>query len=145
MILGLFFLLSGYFAKLVIERKGLRQFLWNRCLRIVLPFVLFYPFLLAAMTVVIVFSLSYLVEPRGLMGLIAAAAKDSSGAQKQEPLGTMHLWFLYYLMAFSAIGPLLSKLKWLKLEACSSGKPLRPEVCAGVSCAGVSDGLNSWQ
>jgi peptidoglycan/LPS O-acetylase OafA/YrhL len=114
--MGLFFLLSGYFAKLVIERKGLRHFLWNRFVRIVVPFVLFYPFLLAAMTVVIVFSLSYLVEPRGLMGFIAAAVKDSSGSQKREPLTTMHLWFLYYLMAFSAIGALLRNVKRLKLE-----------------------------
>ena len=114
--MGLFFLLSGYFAKLVIERKGLGHFMWNRCLRIVIPFVLFYPFLLAAMTIVIVFSLSYLVEPRGLMGFIAAAAKASTGAQKREPLTTMHLWFLYYLLAFSTIGALLSNVKWLKLE-----------------------------
>lgn len=114
--MGLFFLLSGYFAKLVIERKGLKHFLWNRCLRIVVPFVLFYPFLLAAMSVVIVFSLSYLVEPRGLMGFIAAAVKDSSGAQKREPLTTMHLWFLYYLMGFTAVGALLRNVKWLKLE-----------------------------
>lgn len=114
--MGLFFLLSGYFAKLVIERKGLKHFLRNRCVRIVVPFVLFYPFLLAAMAVVIVFSLSYLVEPRGLMGLIAAAVKDGAGTQKREPLTTMHLWFLYYLIAFSAIGVLLRNVRWLKLE-----------------------------
>ena len=114
--MGLFFLLSGYFAKLVIERKGLKHFLRNRCVRIVVPFVLFYPFLLAATVVVIVFALSYLVEPRGLMGLIAASVKDGEGTQKREPLTTMHLWFLYYLIAFSAIGALLSNVKWLKLE-----------------------------
>ncbi len=115
--MALFFLLSGYFAKLVIERKGLRQFLWNRCLRIAIPFVLFYPLLLAAMAIVIVFSLSYLAEPKGLMGLIAAAATTSSGIQKQQPASTMHLWFLYYLMAFSAIGALLYHANWLKPPA----------------------------
>jgi glucans biosynthesis protein C len=114
--MGLFFFLSGYFAKLVIERKGLRQFLWNRCLRIVAPFVLFYPFLFAAMAVVIVFAVSYLVEPRGLMGLIATAIKESAPGQKREQAGTMHLWFLYYLAAFSAIGGLLYNAKWLKLD-----------------------------
>ncbi len=114
--MGLFFFLSGYFAKLVIERKGLRHFLWNRCLRIVAPFVLFYPFLLAAMGIVIVFSLSYLAEPRGLMGLIAAVAKGGSEGQKQPPPGTMHLWFLYYLTAFSAIGALLYNVTWLRLD-----------------------------
>ena len=74
--MSLFFLLSGYFAKLVIERKGLKHFLWNRCLRIVVPFVLFYPFLLAAMTIVIVFSLSYLAEPRGLMEIGRASCRE---------------------------------------------------------------------
>ncbi len=81
--MGLFFLLSGYFAKLVIERKGIRHFMWSRCLRIVGPFVVFYPFLLAAMAVVIVFSLKYLVEPRGLMGLIAEVTKG--GQKKSRP------------------------------------------------------------
>lgn len=115
--MGLFFFLSGYFAKLVIERKGQVHFLRNRCLRLVVPFVLFYPFLLAAMSAVIVFSLSYLVEPKGLMGLISEAVKGSVGTQKRESLTTMHLWFLYYLTAFSAIGSLMSNAKWLKLEA----------------------------
>jgi glucans biosynthesis protein C len=115
--MGLFFLLSGYFAKLVIERKGIRHFVWSRCLRIVGPFVLFYPFLLAAMAVVIVFSLSYLVEPRGLMGLIAEATKSSSGEKKADPPGTMHLWFLYYLAAFTIITLLACRLKWLRLSA----------------------------
>jgi glucans biosynthesis protein C len=113
--MGLFFLLSGYFAKLVIERKGLQVFVRNRCLRIFLPFVLFYPFLLAAMTVVIVFALSYLAEPQGLMGLFAAAAKDGSGSGNSAP-GTMHLWFLYYLLAFSAIASVAYRVAWLNFE-----------------------------
>lgn len=113
--MGLFFLLSGYFAKLVVARKGLRAFLWSRCTRIVAPFVLFYPFLLAAMTVVFVFALSYLDEPRGLMGLIATAAKESVPADRQ-PYTTMHLWFLYYLFVFSMLGALLSRLSWIRLD-----------------------------
>lgn len=115
--MSLFFLLSGYFAKLVIERKGLKHFLWNRFLRIVVPFVLFYPFLLAAMIAVIVFALSYLTEPQGLMGMIATAAKDNAQAQKSQPISTMHLWFLYYLAAFSIFGALLRQCKRIRLDA----------------------------
>ena len=137
--MGLFFFLSGYFAKLVIERKGLRHFLWNRCLRIVAPFVLFYPFLLAAMGVVIVFSLSYLVEPRGLMGLIAAVAKGGSEGQKQPPPGTMHLWFLYYLTAFSAIGALLSNVTWLRLDMLFR-RPLMLILCPLILIPGALAG-----
>lgn len=114
--MGLFFFLSGYFAKLVIERKGLVHFLKNRCLRLVAPFVLFYPFLLAAMTVVIVFALKYLDSPRGLMGLFAEVASSSTEDPKRGPLTTMHLWFIYYLVAFSAIGALLTKANWLRLD-----------------------------
>ncbi len=113
--MGLFFFLSGYFAKLVIERKGVGHFLKNRCLRLVVPFVLFYPFLLAAMTVVIVFAIKYLDSPRGLIGLFAAVASSSTETPKRETLTTMHLWFIYYLVAFSGVGSLLTQAKWLKL------------------------------
>lgn len=115
--MGLFFLLSGYFAKLVIERRGVKQFLWNRCLRIVGPFLLFYPFLLVAMTVVLVFAMSYVNEPKGLLGVISAAVKDAAGDQKREPAGTMHLWFLYYLAAFSIMAAVLVQCKWLQVAA----------------------------
>lgn len=111
--MGLFFLLSGYFAKLVIDKKGTRQFLLNRSLRLVLPFVLFYPFLLVAMTAVIIFALRYVDEPRGLMGLIALATSGENGSSERLPPGTMHLWFLYYLFGFTLIGALLSRFRWL--------------------------------
>lgn len=101
-------MLSGYFAKLVTERKGTKQFLWNRCLRIVLPFVLFYPFLLAGMTIVFVFAISYLDEPRGLMGMIVAISKSTETVEP-PPLTTMHLWFLYYLAFFSILSAILSQ------------------------------------
>ena len=110
--MSLFFLLSGYFAKLVIERKGMKHFLQGRCLRVVVPFLLFYPFLLGLMTIAIIFAISYLEEPRGLMGLIAQAARNGVG--KSEPPGAMHLWFLYYLMLFTMLSALLCKLTWLK-------------------------------
>ncbi len=115
--MGLFFLLSGYFAKLVIERKGATHFMWNRCLRIMFPFILFFPFLLAAMTVVLVFSLSYLDQPQGLMGLIAESAKNNPAPQERRSPGLMHLWFLYYLMAFSTLGAIAHKVKGLNCEA----------------------------
>jgi len=137
--MGLFFFLSGYFAKLVIERKGLRHFLWNRCLRIVAPFLLFYPFLLASMTVVIVFAISYLVEPRGLMGLIAAVATGDSAGQKRQPPGTMHLWFLYYLAAFSVLSALLYNVKWLTLDNCFK-RPVFLFVCPLILIPGAFAG-----
>jgi surface polysaccharide O-acyltransferase-like enzyme len=114
--MSLFFLLSGYFAKLVIQRKGVKQFLLNRSLRIALPLAIFYPFLLASFTAVFMFALSYLESPRGLMGLIAAAAKDATQDVNPPAPGTMHLWFLYYLLYFTLLTAALSQLKWLKFD-----------------------------
>ena len=109
--MALFFLLSGYFAELVLKRKGLRSFLVGRGTRVVLPFVLFYPFLLAAMTLVIFFALAYLKEPQGMMGLIAEAARGKTETGEAQQWTLMHLWFLYYLAAFTLIGVVFSSFK----------------------------------
>lgn len=109
--MSLFFLLSGYFAALLVKRRGVNAFLTNRLVRIVIPFVLFYPLLLTAMGLTIAFGLSYVKEPRGLMALIAAAANDGNGSGRSSLPGTMHLWFLYYLALFSLVAAALSGLK----------------------------------
>jgi len=114
--MSLFFLLSGYLAKLVVQSKGVRQFLRNRAWRIVVTLVLFYPVLLVAMTVTIVFALSYLDAPKGLMGLIAAASQERVGSSNRNAIGTMHLWFLYYLIFFALLTAAFSQLRWLRFD-----------------------------
>jgi glucan biosynthesis protein C len=114
--MSLFFLLSGYFAKLVLDRKGVMAFLWGRVGRIAVPFVLFYPLLLGAMTAVIVFSLSYVEDPKGLMGVIATAVKgETTSAAAQTPT-TMHLWFLYYLFMFNVLSAALYRVKLIRMD-----------------------------
>ena len=56
--MGLFFLISGYFARLMITRRGLKSFVWNRTVRIACPFILFYPLVMALMIGVSVFAMS---------------------------------------------------------------------------------------
>jgi glucans biosynthesis protein C len=112
--MSLFFLLSGYFAKLMIERKGVKTFAWNRGLRIALPFVVFYPLLFILMAVVIVFAIAYVKDPQGLLQLIVAGSKNPE-AESPAPT-TMHLWFLYYLMMFSVLSLGASQLSWLKFD-----------------------------
>ncbi len=115
--MGLFFLISGYFARLVLERKGMKYFVKARCLRLLLPFLLFYPVLLVAITMVIVFAVSYLTEPQGVMGMVAAASQGAdAGAAEVAAPGTMHLWFLYYLMAFSTLGAIAYRLPTLNID-----------------------------
>ena len=114
--MGLFFLISGYFARLMITRRGLKSFLWNRFVRILCPFILFYPFLMALIIAVIVFAMSYLSHPLGLMGVIVKAAKENPQGQQSQPLTTLHLWFLYYLLMFAALTVVLSRFRGPKLE-----------------------------
>lgn len=114
--MSLFFLLSGYFAKMMILRNGLKPFLWKRAIRIALPFVLFWPLLMAAMTIVFIFAFSYVKEPQGLMQLIVAARQNPEAAKSPTPYTTMHLWFLYYLLMFSLIAAIGSRWTRLKFD-----------------------------
>ena len=109
--MSLFFFLSGYFGKLLWSRRGGWAYLKGRLLRIALPFVLFYPFLWGASMVVIVFALSYLKEPLGIIGLIAESIKKGQTESEQETFTLMHLWFLYYLMMFVLLSIPLAKMK----------------------------------
>ena len=99
----LFFLLSGYFAALLIERRGIQKFLWNRMLRIAAPLVLFFPFLYAAMAAVFVMALSMDYEKHGLMGWIAANIDSGQTSSEESSVTWMHLWFLVYLIMFSLL------------------------------------------
>jgi peptidoglycan/LPS O-acetylase OafA/YrhL len=114
--MGLFFLLSGYFAKLVIQRKGLRPFLLNRGVRIALPFILFWPLLRVAMTIVFVFAFAYVKQPEGLLRVIVEASRNPATANASSNYTTMHLWFLYYLLMFSLLAVVLSRLTWLSVD-----------------------------
>lgn len=114
--MNLFFLLAGYFAKTLIQRKGLGPFLWNRGMRIALPFVLFWPVLWAAMAIVFVFALSYIKEPEGLLRVIADASKNPGAANAGVQYTTMHLWFLYYLLMFSLAGVVASRWSWPRFD-----------------------------
>jgi glucan biosynthesis protein C len=89
--MSLFFFISGYFARLVYHRKGLRYFVRDRAKRIALPFVMFLPVML------------------WLLGSIWQWGAREMGRPIVEPapLGLRsfpltHLWFLYYLLVMYA-------------------------------------------
>jgi peptidoglycan/LPS O-acetylase OafA/YrhL len=109
----LFFLLSGFFAALLVEKYGMRRAGWNRVLRIVIPF------LLALVTVVPVagwLSLSFGVSAEAGRRLYFTMEREQVawanrlGRQLYEEPGRLpapaHLWFLYYLMMFYLLMPL---------------------------------------
>ena len=101
----LFFFVSGYFSRLIMEKRGIRQFLKNRYSRIFLPFIVFWPILAIASLGVLLFALNYLDETPPLLQYLKEQSENKSGSLGD--VGTLHLWFLYYLLFFGAIAALL--------------------------------------
>ena len=92
-----FFLVAGFFARLLYLRIGETAFLQHRVKRIVVPFV-------ASVIVLVPFSIApflyynYSEE----QGMNAASALSATGRGMLGWNGLVHLWFLYYLLMFYA-------------------------------------------
>ncbi len=93
----LFFALSGFFSHLVLERRGLDDFLADRVRRLVVPLAASLPVVVVADHALRAASLA-----RGLMSP-AYAAQDAWRA------GPLHLWFLVYLFAFCVVAWALAR------------------------------------
>jgi peptidoglycan/LPS O-acetylase OafA/YrhL len=100
----------------MITRRGLKSFVWNRTVRIACPFILFYPLLMALVIALVVFAMSFLSHPLGLMGAIVKTAKENPRADRSGPWTTMHLWFLYYLILFAVLTVALSRFRGPKMD-----------------------------
>lgn len=85
--MSLFFLIAGYFARLVYHRKGFAYFVRDRTRRIGLPLLMFLPIMVP------------------LLGIIWQWGAQESGRTLAAPppvtvrsFPLTHLWFLYYLL-----------------------------------------------
>lgn len=95
--MSLFYLLAGFFAHLLLHRRGTRAFVRDRSRRILLPMVGGW-MVLAPITILIV-----------IWGLSRTFA-DQPAAQTPTPaegFPLIHLWFLYYLAIFYALALLV--------------------------------------
>ena len=88
-----FFVLAGFFGRLLLERLGVGAFVMNRVKRIATPLVMFWPLVLTAF----------------IATLIWAAAQANGGTVPDGPppppltaetFPLLHLWFLYVLLIF---------------------------------------------
>ena len=91
----LFFLIAGFFAALLIQKKGLGAMLKNRLLRITLPFAIFLPLVILAFLVLIGLAMESVQAKSPLLGFISMMALSPDAPD--PPLTTTHLWFLYQL------------------------------------------------
>lgn len=97
----LFFLISGFFALMLIEKRGVSGFIKNRSLRILLPLVIFIPVMLACFMAIISWAMSDPATQTPLLRYMVSAAQDPNGPPPE--FNTMHLWFLYNLLLFCGV------------------------------------------
>jgi peptidoglycan/LPS O-acetylase OafA/YrhL len=97
----LFFTIAGFFAHLLLEKRGMRGFLINRLKRIGIPLVAFVLPLASLVIGAIVF---------GFMRLHPGQPLPPSPPQPAGSFPLIHLWFLYYLLLFYGAAALLRGL-----------------------------------
>ena len=106
-----FFLIAGFFARVLVERRGVKAFIKDRAKRVAIPLFLFGPVVLIMISVgfalgALPHGVDYLLSlaqaaaqpPPAATPAPAAAAEGGGGA-----IQTAHLWFLYYLLIFYAL------------------------------------------
>lgn len=91
-----FFILAGFFAAMLVQRRGVQGMVHNRLRRLGLPFAVFWPPVFAACVVLALLFVHRMV--RGTWGLDASIMP----VRPNIPTGpsTMHLWFLWMLLWF---------------------------------------------
>nr|NIP95292.1 acyltransferase family protein [Akkermansiaceae bacterium] len=101
-----FFLIAGFFARLVIQKRGVKSFARNRLIRIGIPLVVGWFILLPLLITVWVWGRNLSGQnPADVPPLLAGIGVVVSGAIFVErsdggAFGWTHLWFLYYLLVF---------------------------------------------
>jgi peptidoglycan/LPS O-acetylase OafA/YrhL len=91
----LFFFVAGFFARLSLQKRGLRSFVGDRLKRIVLPLVVGWPILFGLIVVVAVWAAVRAT------GKFPPPPPSPAGPGIPFPLG--HLWFLYVLVWLYAL------------------------------------------
>lgn len=90
----LFFVIAGVLAARSLARHGMAGLMQRRARRLLLPLLVGVPLLHLAMTALIQQAMDQVQRPSPLLRWLRQADELSL------PLGTGHLWFLYYLLLF---------------------------------------------
>ena len=97
-----FFLIAGFFARMVVERRGVKPFVKDRLKRIAAPLFLGWPLVIIFLAGgAVLGALVHGVENlQSLAALNQPPADAPAGGGGGGGINTAHLWFLYYLLIF---------------------------------------------
>jgi glucan biosynthesis protein C len=107
-----FFLIAGFFARVLVERRGVTAFIKDRAKRVAVPLFLFGPvvlvlipvgFMLGALPHGVDYLLSLVQTVQTAQPAPPAAATAPAPSAAGGGIQTAHLWFLYYLLIFYAL------------------------------------------
>lgn len=90
--MSLFFFIAGFFARMVVERRGLKAFWVDRARRIALPLVVVWPVMTLVLGAVWIWGLTL------TFGGTLPAPPSSPAPKPFGAIQLTHLWFLYYLL-----------------------------------------------
>lgn len=93
----LFFVMAGFFAAMIHQRRGTGRFISNRILRIGVPFVVGWFILFPLVKFAFIFAMVRGGDTENIPAMSMAADILLSEGAWTDP-GPMHLWFLYYLL-----------------------------------------------
>lgn len=96
-----FFMIAGFFGALLFYERGVGAMIWNRISRILWPFIVFLLLLMPFKRIGFRFSEAMYA---GKESPWVFAFEFINGPAAFLPDSTSHLWFLYYLMMFTAVG-----------------------------------------
>ncbi len=93
--MALFFLLAGFFGRMVLNRMGAGRFALSRLKRIALPFTVFWPIMFVAFIALFLWALQV------QLGFLPEGGDPPPLTWQTVPL--THLWFLYVLILFYVV------------------------------------------
>lgn len=117
----LFFVVAGYFAALLVARRGMAGLFRNRCARVLLPLLLFLPAVVASMDWLTAHAAATVAHPSPALAWIRSYI-GAHGALPSVP-GWAHLWFLFYLLLFTVLVWVASALELRRAGAWIASLP----------------------
>ncbi len=111
----LFFLVSGFFAAWVLDTRGGAALARQRVRRVLLPFLVAWPLVFVALSAGVVWAAQHVQHPSALLAMVREWMQQPD--PPRPPPGTMHLWFLYYLLLFGVLHWVLRTLELGRLAA----------------------------
>ncbi len=135
-----FFVMAGFFASLLVDKRGIADMLKNRAARVLAPLGAGL-FTVVPLSILLWVSFSVSVRYGGhdfLPNLEHARALGMEAREKLPELdtpGALHLWFLYFLCLFYLLVPVLERVaRWTTPRIAAPGESLGGwRVFAGLS------------